>query len=165
LTERLGIAHPVISAPMAFAAGGRLAAAVSNAGGLGPIGGGCGDRAWVEAQFREAGNARIGYGFITGSLKGQPHVLDAVLEHNPAAVFRSFDDPAMFACQIKDAGAARGGQSRGIGLPCSDGLGGRMHRDADRGRGGRSDFEHRAGGCDLGATGERGRGAAEVPPG
>ena len=38
LTARLGITHPVISAPMALAAGGRLAAAVSNAGGLGLIG-------------------------------------------------------------------------------------------------------------------------------
>jgi nitronate monooxygenase len=35
LTERLGIEHPVIQAPMAGAAGGELAAAVSNAGGLG----------------------------------------------------------------------------------------------------------------------------------
>ena len=43
LTERFGLSHPIISAPMAFAAGGRLAAAVSNAGGLGLIGGGYGD--------------------------------------------------------------------------------------------------------------------------
>jgi len=105
LTERLGIAHPVISAPMALAAGGRLAAAVSNAGGLGLIGGGYGDGAWLEAQFREAGNARIGCGFITWSLKKEPRLLDAVLAHNPAALFLSFDDPALFARQIKDAGA------------------------------------------------------------
>ncbi|WP_411976263.1 nitronate monooxygenase [Sulfitobacter faviae] len=39
LTKRLGIDHPIIQAPMAFAAGGRLAAAVSGAGGLGMIGG------------------------------------------------------------------------------------------------------------------------------
>ncbi|MFC6641556.1 hypothetical protein [Sulfitobacter profundi] len=32
LTKRLGISHPIIQAPMAFAAGGRLAAAVSSAG-------------------------------------------------------------------------------------------------------------------------------------
>ena len=43
LTQRFGIAHPIISAPMAFAAGGRLAAAVTSAGGLGLIGGGYGD--------------------------------------------------------------------------------------------------------------------------
>ncbi|MGB6468414.1 MAG: nitronate monooxygenase, partial [Xanthobacteraceae bacterium] len=39
LNDLLGIEHPVISAPMAFAAGGALAAAVSGAGGLGLIGG------------------------------------------------------------------------------------------------------------------------------
>src|SRR5882672_4791780 len=104
LTRRLGIAHPIISAPMAFAAGGRLAAAVSNAGGLGLIGGGYGDKAWLEAQLREAGNARIGCGFITWSLKRQPHLLDAVLAHNPAALFLSFDDPSPFSSRIKGAG-------------------------------------------------------------
>jgi nitronate monooxygenase len=40
LTGMLGIEHPIISAPMAFAAGGKLAAAVTAAGGLGLIGGG-----------------------------------------------------------------------------------------------------------------------------
>ncbi len=39
LTTRLGIKHPVILAGMAHVAGGKLAAAVSNAGGLGVIGG------------------------------------------------------------------------------------------------------------------------------
>lgn len=104
LTRQLGLLHPVISAPMAFAAGGGLAAAVSNAGGLGLIGGGYGDRAWLEAQFRAAGNARVGCGFITWSLKRQPDLLDLVLDRKPVAVFLSFDDPAPFARRIKDAG-------------------------------------------------------------
>ena len=39
-TSALAIRHPIVSAPMAFAAGGALAAAVSRAGGLGLIGGG-----------------------------------------------------------------------------------------------------------------------------
>ena len=47
LTQQLGIKHPIISAPMAFAAGGRLAAAVTAAGGLGLIGGGYGDAGWL----------------------------------------------------------------------------------------------------------------------
>ena len=51
LTERLDIKYPILSAPMAFAAGGRLAAAVSTAGGLGLIGGGYGDANWLEAEF------------------------------------------------------------------------------------------------------------------
>ena len=42
LTELLGIRHPVLQAPMGGTAGGRLASAVSEAGGLGLIGGGLG---------------------------------------------------------------------------------------------------------------------------
>jgi len=105
LTEQLGIDHPVLSAPMAFAAGGKLAAAVSRAGGLGMIGGGYGDADWLEAQFREAGNAEVGCGFITWSLRQQPDLLDAALAHRPSAVFLSFGDAAPFAARIKDAGA------------------------------------------------------------
>ena len=105
LTQRLGITHPIISAPMAFAAGGKLAAAVSNAGGLGLIGGGYGDGDWLEAQFRAAGNARIGCGFITWSMAKQPHLLDAALAHKPKAVFLSFDDPTPYVAKIKTAGA------------------------------------------------------------
>src|SRR5258708_19404023 len=40
LTELLGIEHPIIQAGMSWAAGPELAAAVSNAGGLGVIGAG-----------------------------------------------------------------------------------------------------------------------------
>src|SRR5690606_35936302 len=65
LTSRLGIKHPIMLAPMGTAAGGALASAVTNAGGLGLVGGGYGDAAWIEQQFREAGNARVGGGFIT----------------------------------------------------------------------------------------------------
>jgi hypothetical protein len=68
LTERLGLQHPVISAPMALAAGGALAGAVSAAGGLGLIGGGYGDKDWLEREFQNAGNQPVGCGFITWSL-------------------------------------------------------------------------------------------------
>ncbi len=105
LTERLGIEHPIISAPMAMAGGGKLAAAVSGAGGLGLIGGGYGDTDWIDGQYREAGNARIGCGFITWSLAKNPAALDAVLDRGPAAIMLSFDDPAPFADKIKEAGA------------------------------------------------------------
>ncbi len=104
LTQKLGLEHPVISAPMALAAGGALAAAVSNAGGLGLIGGGYGDQVWLDDQFRAAGNARVGCGFITWSLKKQPHLLDLILEKGPAAVFLSFGDPSDFAVRIARSG-------------------------------------------------------------
>lgn len=105
LTDRLGIPHPIVSAPMALAAGGALAAAVSRAGGLGLIGGGYGDSDWVRAQFAAAGSERVGVGFITWSAQRSPSVVAEALEFRPAAVMLSFGDPGVFATQIKDAGA------------------------------------------------------------
>jgi len=106
LTQRFGIAHPILSAPMAFAAGGRLASAVTAAGGLGLIGGGYGDRAWLAAQLALVKPASFGCGFITWSLARSPELLDLVLEHWPRAIFLSFGDPASLADRIKSAGAA-----------------------------------------------------------
>jgi nitronate monooxygenase len=105
LTEILGIEHPIISAPMAFAAGGKLAAAVTAAGGLGLIGGGYGDAEWLEREFAEARNVRVGCGFITWSLAKRPELLELVLAHSPAAMMLSFGSPVPFAPRIKAAGA------------------------------------------------------------
>jgi nitronate monooxygenase len=104
LTERFDIEHPIISAPMGMIAGGRLAAAVSNAGGLGLIGGGYGDGGWLEREFSAAGNAKVGCGFITWSLAKQPGLLDQVLARQPAAVMLSFGPVAAFAAQIRQSG-------------------------------------------------------------
>lgn len=106
LTRLLGIRHPILSAPMALVAGGELAAAVSRAGGLGLIGGGYGDRAWLEREFALAGDAPVGVGFITWSLASKPELLDLVLERKPQALMLSFGEFAPFARAIKDAGVA-----------------------------------------------------------
>lgn len=105
LTDRLGIRHPVLLAPMDLVAGGRLAAAVSGAGGLGLIGGGYGDAEWLAREFDAADRARVGVGFITWSLARRPGLLDMALERRPAAVMLSFGDPAPFVERIKRAGA------------------------------------------------------------
>lgn len=105
LTRLLGIRHPILLAPMGASAGGKLAAAVTGAGGLGLLGGGYGDAAWLEREFQAAGNARIGVGFITWSLAKKPALLDPVLARKPAAVMLSFGDPHPFAAKIKGAGA------------------------------------------------------------
>ncbi len=104
-TRSFNITHPIVSAPMAFAGGGALAAAVSRAGGLGLIGGGYGDPAWIEEQFAAAGNERIGIGFITWSLRKSPSLLTDALKHRPAAVMLSFGDPRPFVDEIRAAGA------------------------------------------------------------
>lgn len=105
LTESLGITVPILSAPMGFVAGGKLAAAVTAAGGLGIIGGGYGDADWLDGEFAAAGNARVGCGFITWSLAKQPELLAHVLAHAPAVLMLSFGDPAPFAPAIRAAGS------------------------------------------------------------
>lgn len=104
LTERFAIRHPILLAPMGVMAGGRLAAAVSNAGGFGLIGGGYGDEAWLDREFAAAGSARVGCGFITWSLATKPHLLDLVLARQPAALMFSFGSPAPFAPRVREAG-------------------------------------------------------------
>ena len=52
ITELLGVHYPVVSAPMTPHSGGRLAAAVPQAGGLGTFGGIHPDSAdWVREQI------------------------------------------------------------------------------------------------------------------
>ncbi len=105
LTRSWNLAHPIVSAPMAFAAGGRLAVAVSRSGGLGLIGGGYGDAAWLEEQFEAADRQSVGVGFITWSLHNSPALLTQVLKHAPKAVMLSFGDPKPFAADIHASGA------------------------------------------------------------
>ena len=101
LTEKLGIKHPVLLVPMGNIAGGRLAAAVSKAGGLGLIGGGYGDEDWLEREFGAVGNQRVGCGFITWSLAKKPHLLDLVLAYQPTALMLSFGDPNVTGAAVK----------------------------------------------------------------
>src|SRR5215213_6861577 len=105
LTKTLEIEHPILLAPMDLVASGKLAAAISHAGGLGLIGGGYGNADWLEQEFAAAGNARVGCGFITWSLANKPELLDLALRHRPVAVMLSFGDPSPFVAKIKDAGA------------------------------------------------------------
>lgn len=107
LTARLGIRHPILSAPMDVIAGARLATAVSAAGGFGILGGGYGDRAWLEQETAKLADLSdpFGIGFITWSLAKQPALLDLALEARPRAIMLSFGDPAPFAPRIRSSGA------------------------------------------------------------
>jgi nitronate monooxygenase len=104
LTDRFGLVHPIVLAPMAFAAGGRLAAAISDAGGLGLVGGGYGDKDWIDAQLDIADASSVGVGFITWSLARSPGLLEHVLGRRPRAILLSFGDPSDLAPQVKNAG-------------------------------------------------------------
>lgn len=107
LTARLGIRRPILSAPMGGIAGARLVAAVGEAGGFGILGGGYGDKAWLERETArlKTCTAPFGVGFITWSLARQPELLKIALAAKPRAIMLSFGDPAPFAPDIKAAGA------------------------------------------------------------
>jgi len=105
IAKLLGIAKPLVLAPMGSVSGGALAAAVSRAGGLGLIGAGYGDAAWIREQFQHAEGARVGIGFITWSLAKRPELLDLALSYKPCAVMLSFGDPRPFAAKIRQSGA------------------------------------------------------------
>lgn len=104
LTTLLGIDHPIVLAPMGGVAGGALAAAVTEGGGLGMIG--SGDRDWLE---RECALARAGTdkGWGVGLLAWaavDAETVDWVIAQRPAAVMLSFGDPTPFADAVRAAG-------------------------------------------------------------
>jgi nitronate monooxygenase len=118
LTQRLGITHPILLAPMDLVADARLTAAVSSAGGFGILGGGYGDENWLtrELDLLENYRVRFGVGFITWSMAKQPKLLDHALERKPAAILLSFGDPRPFVDRIKRTGAILICQVQSIGM-------------------------------------------------
>lgn len=104
-TDRFGLAHPIALAPMASVSGGALAAAISDAGGLGLIGGGYAqDPSWLDREWDQANGSRVGCGFITWSLARNPSLLEAALAHDPAAIMLSFGDPGPFIDVVRRRG-------------------------------------------------------------
>jgi nitronate monooxygenase len=115
LTNLAAIRHPVLLAPMGGVAGGRLAAAVSDAGGLGLVGGGYGEPIWLARELAAAGRSRVGVGFITFALDARPDSLRLALEHGPVAVQLSFGDPTPYVDLIHNAGALLISQIQTVG--------------------------------------------------
>lgn len=104
LTKKLDIEHPILLAPMGGNSGGAMASAVTEAGGLGIIGGGPGDRTFLEREIGRAGNSRVGIGFITWAIEEKPEIVSLALERQPAALFLSFGDHTPYVDEIKRAG-------------------------------------------------------------
>lgn len=105
LTEMMDVEHPIVLAPMGDVAGGALAAAVSDAGGLGLVGAGYADVSWLEAQLTVTGASRVGVGFITFALGERPEALDLALARHPPAIQLSFGEPSPYVSRIHGAGA------------------------------------------------------------
>jgi len=108
LCALLGIERPILNASMAGTATGRLAAAVSEAGGFGMIGGTNPEGAdWLREQIRIARSltARpFGVGFIS-SFPDTAELARVALEEGVAAINHSFADPTPFVGPAHEAGA------------------------------------------------------------
>jgi len=105
-TDLMRVEHPVALAPMGGSAGGALAAAVSNGGGLGLIGGGRESIDWLEREVSILGGETDkpwGVGFLTWA--ASVATVERSLELGPIAVMLSFGDPALFAELVRMSGA------------------------------------------------------------
>src|ERR1039458_2101845 len=86
---------------MGGCAGGALAAAVSNGGGLGLIGGGSGEQQWLDRELASAATLTTkpwGVGFQSWAVDGA--TIQRTLELGPDALMLSFGDPSPFTAVI-----------------------------------------------------------------
>ncbi|MCY1145573.1 nitronate monooxygenase [Actinoplanes sp. Pm04-4] len=106
-TRMFGVRHPIVLAPMGGTAGGALAAAVSNGGGLGLLGAGDGDPGWLDREVAVV-TARTdepwGIGFLTWAVDRS--AVERALDYRPRAVMLSFGDPGLYVEVVRRAGVA-----------------------------------------------------------
>ena len=106
-TELFSLQHPIALAPMGGASGGALAAAVSNGGGLGLVGGGREDPGWLDRELEivAAGTDKPwGVGFQSWAT--DVVTVERALAYRPCAVMLSFGDSGPFAGPVRRAGSA-----------------------------------------------------------
>ena len=137
VTEMFGIEYPIMSAPMAMHSGGRLAAAVSKAGGIGSFGAihiskGPDWLAGEVARIRSETDRPFGVGFITNFIPMFQTLFDATLEAKPPIIALSFGDPepyidrakatgALVMCQVQTFAAAKAALSAGADVLVAQG--------------------------------------------
>jgi len=92
---------------MGGAAGGELAAAVSEAGGLGLVGAGRQDRGWIRDELEIAAEKTSNaWGIGFQSWATDPATVELALTYRPQAVMLSFGDPRPLAGAVRAAGVA-----------------------------------------------------------
>lgn len=138
--ESLGLRAPLVNAPMGGAAGGRLAAAVSAAGGLGMIG--MGSAGSCEVLQRELTlvppQLRVGIGLVDWVTRRDPALLDLAIDARPVLLSVSFGtdfdwvpraqaEGIPTVTQVADATEARAAHDAGLDLIVARGLEGGGH--------------------------------------
>jgi enoyl-[acyl-carrier protein] reductase II len=106
ITELLGIDYPIIQAPMGWIARSQLAAAVSNAGGLGIIETSSGQLDVIREEIvamRELTDKPFGVN-IAQLFVRDPSIVQFVVDQGIRFVTTSAGDPTKYTRQLKDAG-------------------------------------------------------------
>ncbi len=137
----MGLRAPIVNAPMGGVAGGRLAAAVTAAGGLGMVGmGSAGSTASLHAELQHV-HGRFGIGLVDWVIRQEPKLLDAALAAGPVLLSVSFGTDWSWvnraheagiaaATQVYDSGQARRAQDAGIDVLVARGTEGGGHGEA-----------------------------------
>jgi len=106
ICDLFGIEYPIIQGGMAHLATAELAAAVSNAGGLGIIGGGAPEPEWVREQIRltrERTDKPFGVNIVLIAPKAE-QIIDVILEEGAKVVTTGAGNPGPYIPRFKEAG-------------------------------------------------------------
>ncbi len=106
ICDLFGIEYPIIQGGMAHLATAELAAAVSNAGGLGIIGGGAPEPEWVREQIRltrQKTDKPFGANIVLISPKAE-EIIAVILEEKVAVVTTGAGNPGPYIPRFKEAG-------------------------------------------------------------
>ncbi|MBX7452796.1 nitronate monooxygenase [Mycolicibacterium sp. 3033] len=100
----LGVDFPVVQAPMTYIARAELAAAVSEAGGLGVIETLTDDGRADLHRVRDLTDRPVGANLMIQGWKRDPSIVDVLAAAGVQHVFTSAGDPALFTSRLHDAG-------------------------------------------------------------
>lgn len=106
LCDLLGIEYPVLQGGMAWVSTAKLAAAVSEAGGVGIIGSGHNDARWVREQIIET-RKNTSKPFGVNVMMMSPHVehvMQVILEERVPVITTGAGNPAKYIPQLKEIG-------------------------------------------------------------
>ena len=140
-SREMGLRAPIVNAPMGGVAGGRLAAAVTAAGGLGRIGMGSAgsvDRLTDELELLGAVSGPFGIGLVDWVLAREPGLLDTALAARPTVISVGFTGDftwvqrlhrhgVLAVTQVYDAEQARRAAGAGVDVLVARGAEGGGH--------------------------------------
>jgi len=104
--DLLGIEYPLIQGGMAWIAGGRLAAAVSEAGGMGTIGSGNSPASWLQEEIRIA-REMTSRNFAVNLVLTSPYLeenLELIIREKIPVVSTGGGNPGPYMAKLKEAG-------------------------------------------------------------